>query len=250
MLGKPVLTFDPLEEGILLKRYKRFLADIQLDDGQIVTAHCANTGPMRGVLFPGGRVRVRYAPSPTRKLAWSWEQAQVPTQKGKFTWVGINTALPNTLIRVVIEKGILEKDLGPIEEIKREVVYGSDRRSRIDLLLIPQANAQDTRIIYLEIKNTTWHENHIGLFPDSETKRGQKHLQELINMLPKSRAVLIPCISRSDLDSFAPGDSADPKYGALFRTALRAGVEVIPCSFGFYRDQITWEGKRPVDLRN
>jgi hypothetical protein len=103
--GAPVeiLQLGPLVEGTLVKRYKRFLADVELDNGDLVTAHCPNTGPMTGVLHPGGRVRLRHAPSPTRKLAWTWEQAQVVGAHGDQLWVGINTALPNTLVRATIE---------------------------------------------------------------------------------------------------------------------------------------------------
>ena len=90
MLGKPLLTFSPLHEGILVKRYKRFLADVELASGELVTAHCANTGPMKGVLHPGGRVRLRYAPSPTRKLAWSWEQAEVIDENNFSCWCRLN----------------------------------------------------------------------------------------------------------------------------------------------------------------
>ncbi|KGG16667.1 MULTISPECIES: DNA/RNA nuclease SfsA [unclassified Prochlorococcus] len=244
MLGKTIKTFPTLVEGVLQKRYKRFLADVQLDTGEIVTAHCANTGPMKGVLYPGGRVRLRYAPSPTRKLSWSWEQAQVPSEKG-YCWVGVNTSLPNTLVRLAIESGFLNKQLGDIKEIKNEVVYGMERKSRIDLLLIPNSKNLDTRKIFLEVKNTTWTKENKALFPDSVTKRGQKHLKEMMRELPSSRAVLVPCISRNDVDIFAPGDSADPSYGDLFRLALSKGVEVFPCAFNFYQDHITWEGVKP-----
>ncbi len=246
MLGKPVLTFPPLQEGILIKRYKRFLADVQLESGQIVTAHCANTGPMTGVLHQGGRVRIRYAPSPTRKLHWTWEQAEVKSANGTFCWAGINTSLPNRLVRNAIEAGCLESQLGSIGDIRPEVAYGIQQKSRIDLLLTPKEDCDDSRPIYLEVKNTTWTEGSLGLFPDTVTKRGQKHLEELMAVLPESRAVLVPCLSRSDIDAFAPGDSADPLYGQLFRRAIATGVEVIPCCFGFYRDQITWEGMREM----
>ena len=245
-IGKTIIKFSSLREGILIKRYKRFLADVELDSGEIVTAHCANTGPMKGVLFPGGRVRVKYSPSPKRKLDWSWEQAEVPSHnETKKCWVGINTSLPNKLIRNLIESNCLENELGPIAFIAPEVVYGMEGKSRIDFLLNPELSNKDQRKIYLEVKNTTWCTNSLALFPDTVTTRGQKHLRELMSIFPDSRAVLIPCISRNDIDSFAPGDSADPLYGKLFRDAVSKGVEVIPCSFGFYQDHITWEGIKP-----
>ena len=244
--GKPIIEFLPLVEGVLVKRYKRFLADIELDGGEVVTAHCANTGPMKGVLWPGGRVRLKYSPSPKRKLDWSWEQAEVPSHNElKSCWVGINTSLPNKLIRNLIEANCLEKQLGVIASIKPEVKYGLEGKSRIDLLLQPVKSNLDNRKIYIEVKNTTWCDDSLALFPDTVTTRGQKHLRELMCVCPNSRAVLIPCISRSDIEMFAPADSADPLYGDLFREALSSGVEVIPCSFGFFNDRITWEGVKP-----
>lgn len=228
-----VLATGPLVEGVLLKRYKRFLADVALDSGELVTAHCANTGPMTGVLHPGGRVRLRHAASPSRKLAWTWEQAEVTGAAGSAIWVGINTALPNRLVRATIEAGCLEPWLGPIGAIRAEVPYGEGRRSRIDLLLTPAAGAADPRPIWLEVKNTTWSEGDLALFPDTVTERGQKHLVELTALVPGARAVLVPCLSRADVSRFAPGDSADPRYGELFRTAVAAGVEVLPCRYSF-----------------
>ena len=245
-IGETIIKFPPLIEGRLIKRYKRFLADFELNDGKIVTAHCANTGPMKGVLWPGGRCRLRYSPSPKRKLDWSWEQAEVPSHNElKKCWVGINTSLPNKLIRNLIESNCLEKQFGPISSIKAEVVYGAEGKSRIDLLLEPEINNKDLRKIYVEVKNTTWSDHSVALFPDTVTTRGQKHLRELMGVCSNARAVLIPCISRSDMEIFAPGDTADPLYGDLFRDALAKGVEVIPCSFGFYDDHISWEGIKP-----
>ena len=249
MTGTSILQFPSLSEGVLLKRYKRFLADVELNDGQVVTVHCANTGPMKGVLHPGGRVRVRYAPSPKRKLAWTWEQAEVPSSDGTLCWAGINTALPNKLIRALIDAGKLKDQLGPIKSIRAEVPYGLNRRSRIDLLLTPDDSADDQRPIYVEVKNTTWSHGDIALFPDTVTERGQKHLEELTALFPEARGVLIPCLSRPDVNAFAPGDSADPRYGDLFRLAMAAGVEVLPCRFNFELDQITWEGLQPVVSR-
>ena len=245
-VGKTIFKFPTLREGILIKRYKRFLSDIELDTGEIVTAHCANTGPMKGVLCPGGRVRVKYSPSPKRKLDWSWEQAEVPSHNElRKCWVGINTSLPNKLIRNLIESNCLVKQFGPISSIKPEVAYGLEGKSRIDLLLNPCKKNKDPRKIFVEVKNTTWCDKSLALFPDTVTTRGQKHLRELMSIYPNSRAVLIPCISRSDMDSFAPGDCADALYGKLFREAVSKGVEVIPCSFGFFLDHITWEGIKP-----
>ena len=242
-----VLDTGPLVEGVLLKRYKRFLADVELADGTVVTAHCPNTGPMTGVLLPGGRVRLRHDPSPTRKLAWTWEQAEVPGALGSPIWVGINTALPNRLVRATIEAGLLERWLGPIGSIRAEVPYGANRRSRIDLLLTPDEGAPDQRPIYVEVKNTTWTQGELALFPDTVTERGQKHLVELSSLVPSCRAVLVPCLSRGDVTRFAPGDSADPRYGELFRSALAAGVEVLPCVYSYGAEQVHWQGVAAVE---
>jgi sugar fermentation stimulation protein A len=237
---------DSLVEGVLQRRYKRFLADVELADGSVVTAHCPNTGPMTGVLHPGGRVRLRHNPSPSRKLAWTWEQAEVPGAAGNPVWVGVNTALPNRLVRATIEAGCLEPWLGPIGAIRAEVPYGVGRRSRIDLLLTPTEAAPDPRPIWLEVKNTTWSDGTLALFPDTRTERGQKHLEELTALVPEARAVLLPCLSRGDVDRFAPGDSADPRYGELFRAARAAGVEVLPCRYSFDSGAVQWLGVAEV----
>ncbi|MGL6132779.1 MAG: DNA/RNA nuclease SfsA [Prochlorococcaceae cyanobacterium] len=257
-MTQPILNPGPLVEGVLVKRYKRFLADVELLEpgpdeepvGTVVTAHCPNTGPMSGVLRPGGRVLLRHAPSPARKLAWTWEQAEVIGSGGIPTWVGINTALPNRLVRATIEAGCLEPWLGPIGTIRAEVPYGQGRRSRIDLLLSPAAGAADPRPIYVEVKNTTWTRGDLALFPDTVTERGQKHLLELTALLPEARAVLVPCLSRGDVRRFAPGDGADPRYGDLFRAALAAGVEVLPCMYRFERGTVGWLGLAAVEPRD
>lgn len=244
--GCAVLQPGPLAEGVLLRRYKRFLADVLLPDGREVTAHCPNTGPMTGVLHPGGRVRLRHDPSPTRKLAWTWEQAEVPGADGEPVWVGINTALPNRLVRATIEAGCLEPWLGPVGAIRAEVPYGKAGRSRIDLRLMPAEGAADPRPIFVEVKNTTWTDGDLALFPDTVTERGQKHLEELEALLPGARAVLVPCLSRGDVTRFAPGDRADRRYGELFRRARAAGVEVLPCRYAFTAEAVCWLGLADV----
>ena len=243
-----ILQFDPLIEGVLIKRYKRFLADIQLNNGEIVTAHCANTGPMRGLIKERAKVRISVSSSPKRKLPYTWEQVCVIGPGNEEIWVGINTLFANKLIKKLIEQNYLKKELGEIEEINSEVPYGKDKKSRIDLLLTPKSSNPDKRNIYIEVKNTTWIHKNIALFPDTETKRGQKHLIELKELIPESKSVLIPCITRKDAEFFAPGDDADPFYGKLFRESLTAGMLLIPCCFEFHLDHVSWEGIKPVNL--
>ena len=245
-MSKVIFNFPPLKEGILIKRYKRFLADILLDNGQMITAHCPNTGPMKGLISDKTRVRVSKSSSLKRKLSWTWEQVAVDNVYNQTVWVGINTLFSNKLIRKIIEENFLISHFGEIESLKSEVVYGKQRKSRIDLLLTPKSSNPDKRLIYVEVKNTTWIKENIALFPDTVTTRGQKHLKELIEIMPESKGVLIPCITRNDADYFRTGDDADPFYGKLFRESLNSGLDVIPCCFRFERDQISWEGFRAL----
>jgi sugar fermentation stimulation protein A len=232
--------YSELLPGVLLKRYKRFLADIQLDSGEVITAHCPNTGPMTGVSQPGSRVMVSLSDNAKRKLAYTWELIQVPHVSGEGqVWVGINTALPNRVMRSVLEQRLLS-ELGSYQTIKSEVRYGQDGKSRIDFLLL---GTPDERPIYVEIKNTTWTRDLRAIFPDCVTTRGQKHLRELINLLPEARSVMVYFINRGDCEKFSPGDEADFLYGQLLREAIAAGVEILPCRF-----QIQPEGIRYVGL--
>ena len=241
-----IIEFDPLIEGFLIKRYKRFLADIRLVSGEIVTAHCANTGPMKGLLTEGAKVRISVSSSPKRKLPFTWEQVCVLDGNNNEVWVGINTLFANKLISNVIEKNLLKEIIGEIETIKSEVPYGKDKKSRIDFLLTPKSSNPDKRSIYLEVKNTTWIKEKVALFPDTVTKRGQKHLIELKKLIPENKSVLIPCITRKDANFFSPGDDADPLYGRLFRESVSAGMISIPCSFQFHNDHVTWNGILPL----
>jgi len=241
-----IIEFDPLIEGVLIKRYKRFLADIKLETGELVTAHCANTGPMKGLLYEGAKVRMSVSSSPKRKLPFTWEQICVLDTNNEEVWVGINTLFANKLIKKVIEKNFLKEIIGDIETITSEVPYGKEKKSRIDLFLTPKSSNPDNRNIYIEVKNTTWVKENIALFPDTVTKRGQKHLLELKELIPESKSILLPCITRKDADFFAPGDEADPLYGSLFRESSSAGMITIPCSFVFHKDHVSWNGIKPL----
>jgi sugar fermentation stimulation protein A len=228
--------YPPLTSGILLKRYKRFFADVQLDTGEIVTAHCPNTGPMTGVSTIGSAVQLSYSDNPKRKLSYTLELIQVDDNKP--TWVGVNTVLPNRIVKLALTKHLFP-ELGDYTQIKSEVVYGQDKKSRVDFYL----TSEDTQPpIYVEVKNTTWAQGTLALFPDTETTRGQKHLRELTALLPQTRAVMLYFINRGDCTEFAPGDITDPIYGKLLRNAIAQGLEILPCRFDISPQGIRYLG--------
>ncbi|MGD1860232.1 MAG: DNA/RNA nuclease SfsA [Leptolyngbyaceae cyanobacterium] len=227
--------FPPLYPGTLLKRYKRFLADIELDTGETITAHCPNTGPMTGVCHIGGRVMVSKSDNPKRKLAYTWEITEVHDTVP--TWVGTNTALPNRVIKSALEAHLFP-ELGRYNKIRAEVKYGAEGKSRIDFLL----QSDGDRPIYIEVKNTTWAKQTLALFPDTVTTRGQKHLREMTDLLPEARAIMLYFINRGDCTAFAPGDEADPDYGKLLRQAIATGAEVLPCRFDITPEKIQYLG--------
>lgn len=214
--------YPPLIAGKLQKRYKRFFADIELETGEIITAHCPNTGPMTGVCQIGNPVYVSQSQNPKRKLAYTWEIIQI--QK---TWVGVNTSLPNQVIKQALIQKIFP-ELAPLyDTVKSEVPYGKDKKSRIDFLLT-QSGKPD---IYVEVKNTTLAQNQLALFPDTVTTRGQKHLEELTALIPSAQAVMLYFINRGDCFAFSPGDEFDPTYGKLLRQGMSQGLQVLPCRF-------------------
>jgi sugar fermentation stimulation protein A len=156
------------------------------------------------------------------------------------TWVGVNTGLPNKVIKLALQQNILPELAGRYQEILSEVPYGKDNKSRIDFLLIGDLNTPPT---YLEIKNVTLTQDNVALFPDTVTTRGQKHLRELIALLPVAKPVMLYFINRGDCLSFAPGDNYDYQYGKLLREAVAAGIEILP-----YRFEITPQGIRYLGL--
>jgi len=211
----------PLIEGILIRRYKRFLADIQLADGRVVTAHTPNTGAMTTCSDPGARVWLRDTNNPQRKYPFSWEL--VETASGEL--VGINTGLSNALVREGIENGTIG-ELQGYRNIRAEVTYGAEN-SRIDLLL-EESQSSDC---YVEVKNVTLVEGNLALFPDAVSARGARHLRELALMAQQGyRAVMLFCVQRSDADAVSPADAIDPVYGQSLRHALAQGVEILAYS--------------------
>ncbi len=225
--------YPTLYSGVLLKRYKRFFADIQLESGEVVTAHCPNTGPMTGISQPGSAVQVSYSDNPKRSLKYTWEMILV--NDNEPTWVGVNTSLPNRIVKLVLEQQLFP-ELGSYDQIRFEVPYGIDTKSRVDFVLTGD------RTTYIEVKSTTWVNRRTALFPDTETTRGQKHLRELTALIPASDAVMLYFINRGDCTAFAPGDSADPIYGQLLRAAIALGLKVLPCRFNITPESIEYLG--------
>ncbi|MGI0494514.1 DNA/RNA nuclease SfsA [Alkalinema pantanalense CENA528] len=235
-----IYRYPPLISGTLLTRYKRFFADVELDNGDIVTAHCPNTGPMTGIYRPGHRVLLSKSDSKTRKLPYTWEMIELH-DRDQPVWVGVNTGLPNKVTKLAIEQRILPT-LQDYETLRHEVPYGQEK-SRIDFLL-----TTTDKPIYVEVKNTTWTDGSLALFPDTVTTRGQKHIRELMALLPDARAVMLYFINRGDCDRFAPGDSKDPLYGKLLREAVAQGLEILPCCFDISPTGIRYQGLAQLSL--
>ena len=233
--------YPPLILGKLQKRYKRFFADIELETGEMITAHCPNTGPMTGVCEIGNLVYVSPSNNPKRKLAYTWEMIQI-----QDTWVGVNTNLPNQVIKQALTQKIFPELADLYDTVKSEVPYGQDRKSRIDFLL-SQSGQPD---IYLEVKNTTLAQNQLALFPDTVTTRGRKHLEELAALLPSARSVMLYFINRGDCSEFSPGDEFDPHYGQLLRQGISQGLMVLPCRFEVSPQGLRYLGLAQLSIEN
>jgi len=207
---------NPLLPGRLIKRYKRFLADITLDSGEVITAHCANPGALLGGTTPGLRVWVSHNPSPSRKLSYSWQIVEMDN-----TLVGVNTSLPNGIAEEAILAGKIPELTG-YESLKREVNYGN--KSRIDLLLTSPLKPP----CYVEVKNVHLKRGDGAQFPDSVTTRGTKHLRELELIVTQGgRAVMLYIIQRNDCSHFSFAADLDPVYARTASHALSHGVEAL-----------------------
>ena len=250
---------QPTLKGTLIKRRNRFLADVQLDDGSKLTVACANTGSMKTCNEPGRPVVISDSEKPERKYRYTWEMIQM----GK-TWVNVNTGLPNKTVERFVDADAVSELTG-YPFIRREVKYGRDGRSRIDLLLTneappkkrkkdpepePRCTPNGRPDCYVEVKNTSMRADKHSVFPDSVTERGQKHLMELTHLVKEEglRAAMVYFCGRTDTEAFRPADEIDKRYSELFREAMDAGVEMIPLQVKFTPKHLELVRVLPVDL--
>jgi len=222
--------------GTLIKRYKRFLADIKLDSGEIVTAHCPNSGSMKTCQEPGWKVLLSASDNPKRKLKYTWEMVHNGT-----CWIGINTHLANKLAVEAIKNGII-KELQGYDDLRTEVKYG--KNSRVDILL-----SSGEKKCYVEVKNVTLVDEGIYKFPDSVTTRGQKHLRELSDMIKLGhRAVMLYAVQRTDGTIFQPAEKIDPVYTETLKKVHNEGLEILPYTASLSPQEIFLENRIPFSL--
>lgn len=209
---------DLLVPGKLIKRYKRFLADVQLDSGEIITAHCPNTGSMTSCCEKDAKVYLLYNPSKKRKLSYTWELTE--TEGG---YIGINTMRPNQLVEEALKNKIINQ-FNDYPHIKREIKVND--KSKLDFRL--QSDNESLPDIYIEVKNVTLKENNLLQFPDSVSERGTKHLRELIQLKKEGhRAILLFVINRPEPLDFKIAEHIDSKYFETFLLAKKEGVEFL-----------------------
>ncbi|MDH5302343.1 MAG: DNA/RNA nuclease SfsA [Gammaproteobacteria bacterium] len=234
------MRFDrPLIAGRLLSRYKRFLADVQLPDGSVITAHTPNTGSMQGCADPGSTAWLRDTANPDRKYPYSWEM--VTTLDGVI--VGIHTGYANTLVAEAIENGVIA-ELQGYGSLKREVTFANSG-SRFDVFL-SQGTAPDC---YVEVKNVTLVDKGVAMFPDAVTARGAKHLRHLAEVVAGGgRAVLCFCVQREDAEVVRAASHIDPLYAATLAQVAAAGVEVLAYQASLSPEEIKLVRRLPVQL--
>ncbi|MBU2709448.1 DNA/RNA nuclease SfsA [Zooshikella harenae] len=239
---------QPLKNGVLIKRYKRFLADISQPCGKKLTLHCPNTGSMLNCAKPESQVWFSWSDNPKRKYPGTWELVEVqaePGESGQSKGLAcINTGRANTVVYEGIQAGVIEP-LSGYETIRKEVKYGSEK-SRIDLLLESVGKPS----CYVEVKSVTLAVGHgWGLFPDAVSARGTKHLRELSAMCAEGhRAVLVFCVQNTLIEQVAPADHIDSAYGKALREAVAAGVEVYAYGVNITLSSLVLDRQLPVYL--
>ncbi len=242
MNKKPIhdkgLRWPELIPGTLIKRYKRFLADVALENGETITSHCPNSGTMKACSEPGRPVYLSFHDNPKRKLKYTWEIIDMPS-----SLVGVNTIVPNRLVKKSIETGMV-KALKGYDKIKAEVKAG--KNSRLDLLLTKQSGSNKC---WVEVKNCTLVEDREACFPDAVTARGLKHLKELQKLTAQGdRCVMFYLVQRMDADVFHPADHIDPAYGKELRKAVENNVEILVYDVKMDLKQIFLNKAIPVKL--
>jgi sugar fermentation stimulation protein A len=226
-----------LISGTLIQRYKRFLADVELETGEKVTVHCPNTGSMKGCAIPGSQVWLSESDNPKRKYKYTWELIKVPG-----TMIGINTHVPNKLVKLSIENNLI-KALSGYDQVRAEVKTSS--HTRLDLVL---ENGVVEKC-YVEIKNCTLVEEGVAMFPDAVSTRGQKHLDELVHLVSLGhRGVIFFLIQRMDARVFKPAEMIDKVYAEKLRKAVQKGVEIIAMDAAINLRLIRIGNTIPVDL--
>ena len=226
------------QPALFIKRYKRFLVDVKLEDGTIITVHCPNTGSMRGCLEPGGAVYISRSDNPKRKYPHTLEMTQVNGQ-----WIGINTMRTNHLVREAIEEGVIN-ELSHFDKIKAEVKVSD--HSRLDFSII-----KNNSKIFVEVKNCTLVENELAIFPDAVTARGTKHLHELMALGRQGHRVMVFfCVQHGGGNAFAPAKHIDPLYAETLAEAATHGVEVVAYKAHVSPEEISITQALPVHLKN
>jgi sugar fermentation stimulation protein A len=234
------MRFSPeLEQGLLVLRYKRFLADIETANGELLTIHCPNTGSMFNCMMPGGRVWFSRSSDPKRKLPGTWEISETP--QGRLAC--INTGRANHLVEEALRAGVIT-ELNGFTGLKREVAYGQEK-SRVDFRLDYPAGPA-----FVEVKSVTlgFDGSPVAAFPDAVTLRGARHLRELASLARDGvRAVLLYCVNLTGVEAVRPAAEIDPGYAAALREAMAAGVEVLAYGVQLTAEEIFID--RPLQLR-
>jgi sugar fermentation stimulation protein A len=231
---------EPLVEGRLVERYKRFLADVDLSTGERVTAHCANPGAMMGLQAPGSRVLLSRANGAKRKLAWNWELVEVAAGGGPDQLVGINTSRPSLLVAEALRERRLDPFLD-YDRVRAEVRYG--RNSRVDFLL----EKDGAPPCYLEVKNChLMRQVGFAEFPDCVAARSAKHLYELADVVANGGRAVLLYVIQMEADRFDVARDIDPAYDKAFRHALAAGVETFAYACRLTREEIAIDRAVPV----